>query len=169
MKIVVIGGSGRVGGDVVRRLAPDGHDAVTASPAARANTITGGGLADVMAGADVVVAVSNAPVWDDDALGAPRRATCWRPSATPASSATRRRRSSASSVCPIAAIYAQRRPRRRWPGWRPARQSAGASRSAPEALGVDAWGRRLFAATGDERTVIDFETSLATHPQGARR
>jgi hypothetical protein len=67
----------------------------------------------------------------------------------------------------------------------------------PEALGVDAWGRRLFAATGDERTLIgdpqaryfgtelhggeltpgdgarigmiDFETWFATHPQGARR
>ena len=25
----------------------------------------------------------------------------------------------------------------------------------PEALGIDAWARRLFAATGDERTVVD--------------
>jgi uncharacterized protein YbjT (DUF2867 family) len=24
----------------------------------------------------------------------------------------------------------------------------------PEALGIDAWGRRLFAATGDERAVV---------------
>jgi len=32
------------------------------------DTVTGEGLADVMAGADVVVDVSNAPVWDDDAV-----------------------------------------------------------------------------------------------------
>src|SRR3954451_13602913 len=68
MKIVVIGGSGRVGGNVVRRLEAQGHEAVPASPATGVDTITGEGLADVMAGADVVVDVSNAPVWDDDAV-----------------------------------------------------------------------------------------------------
>jgi uncharacterized protein YbjT (DUF2867 family) len=70
MKIVVIGGRGRVGGNVVRRLASNGHDAVAASPAAGVDTITGEGLAEVMAGAEVVVAVFNAPVWDDDAVRA---------------------------------------------------------------------------------------------------
>ena len=68
MKIVVIGGSGRVGGNVVRRLVAQGHEAVAASPATGVDTITGEGLADVMAGADVVVDVANAPVWDDDAV-----------------------------------------------------------------------------------------------------
>jgi uncharacterized protein YbjT (DUF2867 family) len=68
MKIVVIGGSGRVGSNVVRRLEANGHDAVPASPATGVDTITGEGLADVMAGADVVVDVSNAPNWDDDAV-----------------------------------------------------------------------------------------------------
>jgi uncharacterized protein YbjT (DUF2867 family) len=68
MKIVVIGGSGRVGGNVVRRLRAHGHDAVPASPATGVDTITGEGLAEVIAGADVVVDVSNAPVWDDDAV-----------------------------------------------------------------------------------------------------
>jgi uncharacterized protein YbjT (DUF2867 family) len=68
MKIVVIGGSGRVGSNVVNRLVAQGHEAVPASPATGVDTITGEGLADVMAGADVVVDVSNAPVWDDDAV-----------------------------------------------------------------------------------------------------
>ena len=68
MKIVVIGGSGRVGSNVVTRLAAQGHDAVPASPATGVDTITGEGLAEVMAGADVVVDVANAPSWDDDAV-----------------------------------------------------------------------------------------------------
>jgi uncharacterized protein YbjT (DUF2867 family) len=68
MKIVVIGGTGRIGTNVVRRLAGQGHDAVPASPATGLDTITGDGLAEVMTGADVVVDVANAPVWDDDAV-----------------------------------------------------------------------------------------------------
>ena len=68
MKIVVIGGTGRVGGNVVRRLEAQGHDAVAAAPATGVDTITGEGLADVMVGAGVVVDVSNAPAWDDDAV-----------------------------------------------------------------------------------------------------
>jgi uncharacterized protein YbjT (DUF2867 family) len=68
MKIVVIGGTGLVGRNVVRRVGARGHDPVPASPATGVDTITGEGLAEVMVGADVVVDVSNAPVWDDDAV-----------------------------------------------------------------------------------------------------
>ena len=68
MKIVVIGGSGRVGANVVRRLVAHGHDPVPASPTTGVDTITGEGLADVMLGANTVVDVSNAPVWEDDAV-----------------------------------------------------------------------------------------------------
>jgi uncharacterized protein YbjT (DUF2867 family) len=68
MKIVVIGGSGRVGSNVVRRLAAQGHEAVPASPDTGVDTITGDGLAEVMTDADVVVDVSNSPVWEDDAV-----------------------------------------------------------------------------------------------------
>jgi uncharacterized protein YbjT (DUF2867 family) len=68
MKIVVIGGSGLIGSNVVGRLGVEGHDPVPASPSTGVDTITGDGLAEVMVGADVVVDVSNAPVWDDDAV-----------------------------------------------------------------------------------------------------
>ena len=68
MNIVVIGGSGLIGRNVVGRLAAQGHDPVPASPATGVDTITGEGLAEVLIGADVVVDVSNAPVWDDDAV-----------------------------------------------------------------------------------------------------
>jgi uncharacterized protein YbjT (DUF2867 family) len=68
MKVVVIGGTGRVGGNVVRRLSGQGHEAVAASPSTGVDTVSGQGLAEVMTGADAVVDVSNAPVWDDDAV-----------------------------------------------------------------------------------------------------
>jgi uncharacterized protein YbjT (DUF2867 family) len=68
MKIVVIGGSGLIGRNVVSRLLAQGHDPVPASPATGVDTITGEGLAEVVVGAEVVVDVSNAPAWDDDAV-----------------------------------------------------------------------------------------------------
>jgi uncharacterized protein YbjT (DUF2867 family) len=68
MKIVVIGGTGLIGSKLVVKLDEQDHDAVAASPNSGVNTLTGEGLSDVLVGASVVVDVSNAPDWDDDAV-----------------------------------------------------------------------------------------------------
>jgi uncharacterized protein YbjT (DUF2867 family) len=68
MKIVVIGGTGLIGSKLVEKLGKSGHEMLPASPETGVNTLTGEGLADALEGADVVVDVSNAPQWDDDAV-----------------------------------------------------------------------------------------------------
>jgi uncharacterized protein YbjT (DUF2867 family) len=68
MKIVVIGGSGLIGTKLVNKLRESGHEALAASPASGVNTITGEGLAEALAGAQVVVDVANAPSWEDKAV-----------------------------------------------------------------------------------------------------
>jgi uncharacterized protein YbjT (DUF2867 family) len=68
MKIVVIGGSGLIGSKVVERLRRQGHDVLAASPASGVNTITGEGLAEALAGAQVVVDVANSPSFEDKAV-----------------------------------------------------------------------------------------------------
>jgi uncharacterized protein YbjT (DUF2867 family) len=68
MKVVVIGGSGLVGKKLVPILRKLGHEAVPASPSSGVNTLTGEGLAGALAGADVVVDVTNAPSWEDAAV-----------------------------------------------------------------------------------------------------
>ncbi|HZE32321.1 MAG TPA: SDR family oxidoreductase, partial [Actinoallomurus sp.] len=65
MKVVVIGGTGLVGSKVVANLHGHGHEAVAAAPSTGVNTLTGEGLADVLAGASVVVDVSNSPSFED--------------------------------------------------------------------------------------------------------
>ena len=253
MKIVVIGGSGRVGSNVVQRLGAQGHDAVPASPATGVDTITGEGLADVMAGADVVVDVSNSPVWDDDAvreffvtstrnlLAAERDAGVGHHLAVAIVGADRLPDSGylRAKVAQEAEIEAGAVPHTilratQFFEFLPQIAEAGAEGDSvrlstglmqlvaaddvaatvaelatgapvggrvelggPEALGVDAWARRLFAATGDARTVIgdpharyfgtelhggeltpgdgarvgtiDFETWFSTHRQEAAR
>ena len=68
MKIVVIGGTGLIGSKLVERLRADGHDPLAASPDRGVDIITGKGLAEALAGAPVVVDVSNAPSWEDAAV-----------------------------------------------------------------------------------------------------
>jgi uncharacterized protein YbjT (DUF2867 family) len=68
MKIVVIGGTGLIGSKVVTNLREQGHEALPASPRLGVNTLTGEGLADALAGASVVVDVSNAPSFEDHAV-----------------------------------------------------------------------------------------------------
>jgi uncharacterized protein YbjT (DUF2867 family) len=68
MKIVVIGGTGLIGKQVVPNLRQRGHEVLAASPSSGVNTVTGEGLAQALAGAQVVVDVSNAPSWEDKAV-----------------------------------------------------------------------------------------------------
>jgi len=68
MKIVVIGGSGLIGTKVVVNLRQHRHEVVAASPSSGVNTVTGEGLAQALAGAQVVVDVANAPSWEDKAV-----------------------------------------------------------------------------------------------------
>jgi uncharacterized protein YbjT (DUF2867 family) len=68
MKIVVIGGSGLIGKKLIPLLRGRGHEAVSASPSSGVNTLTGEGLAGALAGANVVVDVTNAPSWEDAAV-----------------------------------------------------------------------------------------------------
>jgi uncharacterized protein YbjT (DUF2867 family) len=68
MKIVVIGGTGRVGSKIVDRLREQGHEALAAAPNTGVNTITGDGLAAALEGASVVVDVSNSPSFEDAAV-----------------------------------------------------------------------------------------------------
>ena len=210
MKVVVIGGSGLIGRNVVRRLVGQGHDPVPASPATGVDTITGEGLAEVVVGADVVVDASNAPVWDDDAVmeffttssrnllaaehdagvghhvavsivGADRLPDSGYLRAKVAQEAEIEAGSipytilratqffeflsqiveagaegdsvrlstgliqfvAADNVAAMVAELAIGPP-----------VGGGVELGGPEALGIDAWGRRLFAATGDNRAVI---------------
>jgi uncharacterized protein YbjT (DUF2867 family) len=209
MKIVVIGGSGRVGSNVVRRLGEQGHEAVAASPASGVDTITGEGLADVMTGAGVVVDVANAPVWDDDAvlkffttstrnvMAAERDAGVGHHVALTIVGADRlpdsgylRAKVAQEAEIETGGVPATILRSTQFFAFLPQIAEAGAEGDSvrltnglmqlvdvddvaaavaelatgapagrveiggPEALGVDDWARRLFAATGDARTVV---------------
>src|ERR1700740_1751098 len=66
MKIVIIGGRGLIGSKVASKLSAQGHDVVIASRRSGVDSLTGEGLADAVAGADVVVDVADSPLFDDE-------------------------------------------------------------------------------------------------------
>src|SRR5262249_7969102 len=68
MKIVIIGGTGLIGSKTVAILRPRGHGVVAASPNAGVNTITGQGLKEAVAGAQVVIDLANSPSFEDKAV-----------------------------------------------------------------------------------------------------
>jgi uncharacterized protein YbjT (DUF2867 family) len=68
MKIVVIGGSGLIGTKLVKKLRDAGHEVVAASLSSGVNILTGESLDGALAGADVVVDVSNSPSFEDSAV-----------------------------------------------------------------------------------------------------
>ena len=68
MKIVVIGGTGLIGSQVVQNLRERGHDVLAASPKTGVNAVAGEGLAQALAGAEVVVDLANSPSFEDAAV-----------------------------------------------------------------------------------------------------
>lgn len=54
VKVVVVGGSGLIGGKLVAKLRASNHEAVVATPSHGVNALTGEGLAEVLKGAEVV-------------------------------------------------------------------------------------------------------------------
>src|SRR5882672_165688 len=68
MKIVVIGGTGLIGSKTVAILRQGGHEVVAASPNSGVNTITGEGLTEATAGAQVVIDLANSPSFEDKAV-----------------------------------------------------------------------------------------------------
>jgi uncharacterized protein YbjT (DUF2867 family) len=68
MKIVVIGGTGLIGSKTVAILRQRGHEVVAASPKSGINSITGEGLKEAMAGAQVVIDLANSPSFEDKAV-----------------------------------------------------------------------------------------------------
>ena len=68
MKILVIGGTGLIGSKTVAILRQGGHEVVAASPKSGINTITGEGLKEATAGAQVVIDLANSPSFEDKAV-----------------------------------------------------------------------------------------------------
>jgi len=68
MKIVVIGGTGLIGSKTVAILRQGGHEVLAASPNSGVNSITGEGLKEALAGAQVVIDLANSPSFEDKAV-----------------------------------------------------------------------------------------------------
>ncbi|MFJ9563949.1 SDR family oxidoreductase [Streptomyces fuscichromogenes] len=65
MKFAVIGGTGLIGSQVVRRLNAVGHEAVPHSQSTGVDIISGQGLDEAVSGADVVINLTNSPTFDE--------------------------------------------------------------------------------------------------------
>lgn len=65
MKFAVIGGTGLIGSKVVQILNAAGHEAVPHSPSTGVDVLTGQGVDAALAGADVVVNLTNSPTFDE--------------------------------------------------------------------------------------------------------
>jgi len=65
MKIAAIGGTGLIGSQVVKILNASGHEAVPLSPSTGVDLLSGQGLTEALAGAGVVVNLTNSPTFDD--------------------------------------------------------------------------------------------------------
>jgi uncharacterized protein YbjT (DUF2867 family) len=68
VKIVVIGGTGLIGSKTVAILRQGGHEVVAASPNTGVNSLTGEGLKEALAGAQVVIDLANSPSFEDKAV-----------------------------------------------------------------------------------------------------
>jgi uncharacterized protein YbjT (DUF2867 family) len=68
MKIVVIGGTGLIGSKTVGILRQGGHELVAASPQSGVNSITGEGVREAVAGAQIVIDLANSPSFEDKAV-----------------------------------------------------------------------------------------------------
>jgi len=68
MKIVVIGGTGLIGSKTVAILRRGGHEVLAASPSSGVNTLTGEGVKEAVAGAQVVIDLANSPSFEDRAV-----------------------------------------------------------------------------------------------------
>src|SRR4051812_20883940 len=68
MKIVVIGGTGLIGSKTVAILRDGGHAVVAASPRSGINSVTGEGLKEAMAGAQVASDLTNPPSFEPKAV-----------------------------------------------------------------------------------------------------
>ncbi|MFF3399900.1 SDR family oxidoreductase [Streptomyces sp. NPDC002659] len=65
MKFAVIGGTGLIGSQVVKILIAAGHEAVPHAQSTGVDVISGQGLDEAVAGADVVVNLTNSPTFDE--------------------------------------------------------------------------------------------------------
>ncbi|MGP4004826.1 SDR family oxidoreductase, partial [Streptomyces sp. 8N706] len=68
MKFAVIGGTGLIGSQVVKNLNVAGHEAVPHSLSTGIDVISGQGLDEAVAGADVIVNLTNSPTFDEASL-----------------------------------------------------------------------------------------------------